>query len=192
MTPHRQTVLVDANVWFSRTLRDWIGMLYTTPELPPFDVRWTEDILAEVVYHLRRTNPTWEGARITGLRERLAATFETGRVDHFTVDDDYRGIDPMDAHVHAAAVACRADYLVTDDSKGFVWDDNQSSYEVLTPDEFLVLVDDTTPDLVAAVTQLMGEYWLAQAGEAELPKRLRSAGCPQFAERVRKHLQHAF
>ncbi len=47
-------VLVDANVWYSRTLRDWIGMLYTTPDAPPFLVHWTEDIMAELLYHLRK------------------------------------------------------------------------------------------------------------------------------------------
>lgn len=36
-----QRVFVDANVWYSRTLRDWLGMLYTTPDTPPFVVCWS-------------------------------------------------------------------------------------------------------------------------------------------------------
>ena len=59
------TVFVDANVWFSRTLRDWIGMLYTTPDTPSFVVHWSEDVLAELIHHLRKRHPTWPGGRVT-------------------------------------------------------------------------------------------------------------------------------
>lgn len=50
-------VLVDANVLYSKTLGDWLGLLYTIPEIPPFQVFWTEDVLAEAIYHLRRNHP---------------------------------------------------------------------------------------------------------------------------------------
>lgn len=169
------SVLVDANVWFSRTLRDWIGMLYTAADEPPFAVYWTEDILAELLYHLRRKHPDWPGSRTRAIRDLLSPT--------------YRGRDPHDAHVHAAAVACRADTVVTADSVGFVWDDNNSPYEVMTPDEFLVLVDDANPELVATVTSRMSDYWFRRAGQSDLPAALRRAGCPRFAERVLTHLQ---
>ncbi|MFT3861463.1 PIN domain-containing protein [Micropruina sp.] len=183
-----QVVFVDANVWFSRALRDWIGLLYTTPDAAPFEVKWTEDVLAEVLYHLRRKHPEWAGSRITGIRDRLAATFEVGRVDDFTLGDDYKGGDPFDAHVHAAAVACRSDILLTTNVADFYWDDNESSYEVMTPDEFLLLVDDSSPELVVEVTVARCHYWFQLNGEANLPSKLRAAGCPGFAERVRLHL----
>lgn len=48
------SVFVDANVHFSRTRRDWIGLLSTTPDDPPFHVYWTEDIVAEVIRNLRK------------------------------------------------------------------------------------------------------------------------------------------
>lgn len=187
-SPGGQVVFVDANVWFSRTLRDWIGMLYTSPDSAPFEVRWTEDVLAEVLYHLRRKHPDWDGGRITGIRDRIARTFEVGRVDDFHVGDDYMGKDAFDAHVHAAAVACRADILLTTNVADFVWDENESPYEVLTPDEFLLLVDDSAPELVAEAAVQMCTYWVKRTGEANLPKELKDAGCPNFAERVRRHL----
>ena len=186
--PANQVVFVDANVWFSRTLRDWIGMLYTTPNTAPFEVRWTEDALAEVLYHLRRKHPDWDGGRITGIRDRIAGTFEVGRVDDFQVGDDYKGKDAFDAHVHAAAVACRADILLTTNAADFVWDENESVYEVLTPDEFLMLLDEAAPELVAEVAVRMCRYWFKRSGDANLPKKLKDAGCPKFAERVRRHL----
>lgn len=186
--PDNLIVFVDANVWFSRTLRDWIGMLYTTPDNPPFEVRWTEDVLAEVLYHLRRKHPDWDGSRITGIRDRLADTFEVRRVTDFAVGPDYKGRDVLDAHVHAAAIACEADILVTSNVADFVWDGNESPYDVLTPDEFLMLVDDAAPEFVAEVALRMCKHWLRLTGDAHLPQSLKDAGCPQFAGAVRQHL----
>lgn len=62
-------------------------------------------------------------------------------------------------------------------------------YEVITPDEFFLLIDDCAPDLVQAV---IGEqiHHLTQRGRrVELPERLQGAGCPHFAERVLRHLR---
>ena len=67
----------------------------------------------------------------------------------------------------------------------FAWDENTSTYEVMSPDEFLVLVDDSSPQLVATE---MAQYWFARRGEADVPGQLRSAGCRRFAERVRRQL----
>lgn len=182
------SVFVDANVWYSRVLRDWLGVLYTTPEVPTLVVHWTEDVLAELLFHLRRQHPDWPGSQITNIRDRLASTFEAGRVEDFVIDAGYRGRDEHDAHVHAAAVACGADALVTFNTADFSWDENSAQYELMHPDDFLLLVDDSSPSLVAAAAARMCSYWVDRCGEADLPARLRAAGCPQFAERVLRHL----
>lgn len=59
---------------------------------------------------------------------------------------------------------------------------------MLTPDEFLLLVDAAAPELVAEVTMRMCHYWFRRQAEANLPSKLRGAGCPRFAERVRQCL----
>jgi len=181
-------VFVDANVWFSRTLRDWIGVLYVTPDDPPFVVHWSEDVLAEVLYHLRKKHPHWHGERITGIRDQLARTFEAGRVAAFEIDPTYRGRDAGDAHVHAATLACGADVLVTCNVADFNGGDNGAPYEVMLPDEFLVLVDDATPHLVRAAAERMESYWRSRGRQDDLPSMLRRAGCPQFATRLERHL----
>lgn len=184
-----ETLFVDANVWFSRTLRDWIGMTYVAPiHQPLFEVYWSEDVLAELLFHLRKKHPDWSGERITGIRDRLADTFSMGRVIGFDTSS-YTGPDPHDAHVHAAAVACGATILLTWDTTGFGPDRDELPYEVLTPDEFLVLLDDAAPQLVASVTREMRDYWIARTGEADLPRALERERCPEFARRVRLHLQ---
>jgi predicted nucleic acid-binding protein len=185
----KTVVFVDSNVWFSRTLRDWLGLLYTIAETPPFEVRWTEDVLAEVIHHLRDKHPDWDGARIAGIRDRVVGMFETGRVTDFVIDGSYEGRDSHDAHIHAAAVACGADVLLTCNVADFVWDENTSPYEVFHPDDFLILVDDVAPGLVAKAVVANCSYWFNKDGEADLPAHLKLAGCPGFAERVRKHLQ---
>lgn len=60
-------VFVDSNVFYSRTMRDWIGLLYVTGETPPFHVLWSEDVLADVLHHLRKKHPDWDGAAIANV-----------------------------------------------------------------------------------------------------------------------------
>lgn len=182
-------VFVDANVLYSRTLRDWLALLQLGAPGEIYTVYWTEDVLAETIYHLRRSHPEWDGGKITKIRDRIAATFEGGRVEDFIIDDTFPGSDGDDRHVHAAAVACRADIVLTCDG-GFHVCHNADSlpYEVYDPDEFFLLVDDSAPHLVRDVTKNQALYWAARLDERpDLAASLINAGCPKFAERVRSH-----
>ena len=177
-------VFVDSNVLYSRTLRDWLGLLSLEGSTPAFVVCWSEDVMAEVLYHLRRDNPGWPGHKIRAVRDRIAGFFEGGRVEEFEVDGSYRGKDTHDAHVHAAATACRADYLLTVNVNDF--DDRDTSYEVIDPDAFFVLIHAAAPAHVESVTREQMRYWANKRDEAQLPEYLDAAGCPQFAELVRR------
>ena len=183
-------VIVDANVLFSRTLRDWLSLLYLNNDTL-FSVYWTEDIVAETIYRLRREHPDWSGARMTRLHDVVRETFEGGRVDDFTPSGSYQGADPGDQHVHEAAVACGAHILLTSD-EGFDGpgvDPDHLPYEVYRPDDFFVLVDDSAPEVVTSATAMQVEYWFRRSGDVNLPQYLRKANCPTFADRVRTHLQ---
>ncbi|MGB4767650.1 MAG: PIN domain-containing protein [Candidatus Saccharimonas sp.] len=182
-------VLVDANVLFSRTLRDWLCLLYLESDTF-FSVYWTEDIVAEVIYRLRRQHPDWPGHKVVGIRDKICETFEGGRVDDFVPDGSFPGTDANDAHVHAAAIACSATILLTGDA-GFSAPGVAENlpYEVYSPDEFFVLVDDSSPEKVIAVTETQQSYWLQRHDRCNLPRKLTAAGCPNFAERVLAHLQ---
>lgn len=186
-------VFVDSNVWYSRTLRDWVGMLYLEGESGPFVVFWSEDVLAETIYHLRKQHPDWSGAQTSVIRSKIAATFEIGRVSDFEVDGDYAGPDPHDAHVHAAAVACEADILLTCNVNDFaptIEAAEDLPYELYTPDEFLVLIDNSFPELVQAVAFKQVAHYVRKDTTVDLPRMLKKSGAPEFAERVRRHLQH--
>ncbi|WCV10682.1 hypothetical protein [Corynebacterium silvaticum] len=55
-TPIPNSVLPDTNIWFSTTLHAWIGLL-AAEALGSWPFYWTEDILAEAIYHKRREYP---------------------------------------------------------------------------------------------------------------------------------------
>ncbi|MFT4225599.1 MAG: PIN domain-containing protein [Micropruina sp.] len=154
--------------------------------MPPFQVFWTEDVLAEVIYHLRRKHPDWPGGRLSAIRDRIAEVFEVGRVADFPIDKNWAGVDQNDRHVHSAARACQADILLTADVGDF--DHDAAPYSVYAPDDFFTLVDDSSPELLKEVAASEVRYWLARGREPHLPRSLRAAGCPVFAERVRCHL----
>lgn len=184
-------VLVDANVFYSRTLRDWVMLLALIgPE--SYQIRYTEDILVETLYHLRKNHPNLHSAAIEDVREKIESAFEGCKVVGYPIDPGFLGADPHDAHVHSAALASQADILLTCDVGGFIGEGQDSDdlpYEVWHPDDFLTYVAECAPDVVQAVTKRQMTYWAARRGDVDLPQRLREAGAPQFAECVRRHLQ---
>lgn len=111
-------------------------------------------------------------------------------MEEFTIDPSFTG-DPDDKHVHSAALACGATTVLTNDT-GFAGthDHNLLPYEIQQPDAFLVLIDDAAPEAVARVAEQQARHFWEKRGAADLCGRLRAAGCPEFAERVRRHLQH--
>lgn len=187
-----QIVLVDANVLFSRTLRDWVALLHIKSKGSVFRARYTEDIMAEVIHSLRRTHPTWPGQTILAIRRRLEGAFEGGLVEKYEIDPEFSGKDPFDAHVHSAALACGAHMILTDNGRDLLptgTDENALAYEIWTPDDFFMLVNETAPELVREVTAFQLAYFMEGSDEVDLPEALRRAGAPHFALCVAHHLQ---
>lgn len=69
-------VFVDANVLYSRTLRDWLFLMALETSPPPYGVYWSEDVLAEVVHNLRKSHPDWDAAQTGRIRQLLMRSFE--------------------------------------------------------------------------------------------------------------------
>lgn len=113
-----------------------------------------------------------------------------GYVADFVIDGSYPGNDPKDAHVHAAALACRAQYLVTNNLSDFPDEESDDlPYEVYRPDDFFVLIDEAAPALVASCVDRQIQYWTKRQDDVEIVEALTRANCPQFAERVVSHLR---
>ena len=54
MTLDTYSILLDANIHLSKTLRDWIYLLSFATEELVYEIFHTRDIQAEVDYHTRR------------------------------------------------------------------------------------------------------------------------------------------
>ncbi len=180
----RHVIFVDANVLVSRTLRDWLGVLHLHGD-NVMQICWSEDVIAETVHALRRIHPEWDGGRITHVHDLIVGQFENGRIDAYPTRADFSGDDPLDGHVDAAARACRADFLLTQNLRHFPANEY---YEVIDCDDLFCLIDDSQPRLVRAATAEQIGYWTSKREEALLVEHLRSAGCPLFADRVRGHI----
>ena len=182
-----QRVFLDANVLCSRTLRDWTCLLRLRTD-GMFQLHTTEDVLAETIRTLRRLRPDLPGGAVTRLRTAVLGAIDE-LVEDFDATVPYTGSDPDDRHVHAAALACGAHILLTED-RGFVTNDD-TAYEVYRCDEFFVLVDDSAPWIVRDVVREQARYWSSRPRGARksLPGALRDADCPTFAGRVERHLR---
>ncbi|REE04255.1 PIN domain-containing protein [Citricoccus muralis] len=179
-----QRVFLDANVLYSRTLRDWLFKLRLETRGGMFQLHTTWDVIAETSARLRDNHPEAPSSLISGLMEKIEMCVD--EVITVYPGGPVEGIaDAGDWHVHHAAEACRADVLITED-EGFNSDD--AHYEVYSCDEFFLEVGRSAPDVVQSVAQQQASYW-AQRGGKQLPDALRDAKCGQFAEVILNHLK---
>ncbi|WP_278260991.1 PIN domain-containing protein [Nocardia sp. AG03] len=185
-------MLPDANVLYSRTLRDWICLLANRSGPPLFHLRWTEDILAELVYHLRKNHPHFSDPQIGGVRDRIIAVAEHGRIRGYEIDRRLTYTDKYDAHLHAAAEHGRVEYVITADRRFHdfaVAADDLLGYEVYTPDDFLMLVHRDSIATVREVLLAQIEYQGRGGRNFNLVASLAAAGAPEFAAAIREMMQ---
>lgn len=179
----RLRVLVDANVLYSRTLRDWVFMLALAGGAGAFyDVLRTEDILAETVRNFRKNHPNVAGGYIADVVEKVRETFPEGRVRDYECPP--WDLDAGDAHVHGAALAGEADILLTSNVAHFIGencDPDEMPYEVYAPDEFLMLAWQSQSEVVRTVYDQMEAYRVSREGKYSLAERLKHAGAGEFA-----------
>ncbi|MDK7180128.1 PIN domain-containing protein [Corynebacterium riegelii] len=183
-----QRVFVDANVLFSKTCRDWLYFLRQENE-DMFQLCSTNDVMVEVLYHLRKRRPKAGSALLEAHFNQIRDLIDEV-VEVFPGHAQFTGRDNGDYHVHAAAIACQADVLLTNNSPAdFTDNEDAEPYEIYTADDFFVLVADSNPASILRVTKEQFEYWGNKPGSQPLDKALIAAGCPQFAARVRENLR---
>lgn len=183
-------VFVDANVLFSRCLRDWLFLLRNGSGGRMYTVGSSEDVIAETVARYRDAYPQLSGAHVAHLRTHLVEQLDE-MVQEYEIREWMLATDEGDGHVRAAATDGQFRKLLTSDA-GLLLDDQLRPpvpYEPIHPDEFFVLIDDSAPELVARVTQMQVRYFMERDGQADLPAQLNAARCPLFAERIRVHLE---
>lgn len=197
MLPVPLTVFVDANVLYSRCLRDWLILVALDSHNTAYALRWSEAVLAEAFYHLRRNNPCAPERQVESWRERLDAYFPEAKVTHWDPKSVPCPADPDDHHVLAAAYAGEVDILITSD--GDIGDFQRcldqagAGISVLHVDEFLCLIADRYPELVRRryLSQIM--YWQRrhrtdeEAAADSCLESLDRAGAKSFSFLLRTH-----
>ena len=183
-----QRVFVDANIFFSKTLTDWLFLLRNETG-SMFQVHTSEDVCAEVIYGMRRKCPAAPGdftrRRIELIRENVDEV-----IRDYPGDAPFTGDDPDDYHVHAAATAGRANIVLTANKASDITAvPDEEHYEVMHPDDFFLLVCESSRRCVPRVIETQIEHWKHDARRMQLDEMLEGAGCPQFALTVRDLLR---
>jgi predicted nucleic acid-binding protein len=156
-------VLGDANVLYSRVLRDYVLYAMTHQVIR---VRWSREILGEVVAHLIENVAAFDAAAGERLVTAMNGAFPFSEVkpteEATAAVAGFPLADEDDRHVIAAAVAAEATFLCSDDRTGFPPDVMSSlGIEPITSDDLpstLIEEDPTTMLLVhrTAVSRLKG------------------------------------
>jgi predicted nucleic acid-binding protein len=178
-----QIVLADANVLYSRVLRDYL--LYAA-EQEIVNVNWSQEILDEVTSHLVGNIPgfTDESARV--LVAALTDTFPDALVEPAEADyallADVALPDEDDRHVIAAALAADAQVVCTSNVKHFPLAVMAGlGLVAMTPDElFTQLAYSHLPQMIAAHRAAIANF--ARATDESTITALRRAGAPKTAD----------
>ncbi len=183
------TVLLDANVLYPAYLNDALLRLAYTGL---FQVRWSEQILDEMARNVKANGPESRYASIDRRVEKMKESFRDAMVT------GHEGLIPSmtnhekDRHVLAAAVAGRADLIVTSNVKHFPRSACEPyNIDVQRPDDFLCYqwnLED--PDLL---TKIM-DRWAAQLSKPpltleQLLEEHLARSVPKFSETVLQFLR---
>ncbi|MHA7274157.1 hypothetical protein ACX80Z_12055 [Arthrobacter sp. TMT4-20] len=104
MQPGATLIFLDANILYSRTLRDWFALIALNSGPEGIGLRWSEDVLAEWLYNRRRRNPAASDQDIGLWRKKLTDAFPEAVIRGYDIDPTLvEGKDKFDAHVLAAA-----------------------------------------------------------------------------------------
>lgn len=131
------SVVYDANVLFSGSLRDLLMQLAVTRVVRAF---WSDDIHEEWIRSLLKKRPGLTRERLERTRRRMDEHSEGSLVyDYQDIIPTLRLPDPNDRHVLAAAIRAGATVIVTYNRDDFP-SEILSSYgiEAISPDEFVI------------------------------------------------------
>jgi predicted nucleic acid-binding protein len=147
-------VLADANILYSRTLRDYF--LYAA-DARAIEIHWSQQILDEMSRNLRlKLGLTGDNTRRL---EPLMNEYIEYALVHVDPDDlaaaEAVGMDSEDRHVLAAALSVDADILLTDNTRHFPreWMTDHG-IELLTASELLVRLVEQWPDRMRAAHEM--------------------------------------
>lgn len=185
-------VFLDADVLYQATLRD---VVLSMAEAQVFQIRWSPDVLDEMERNIgrRKGAKDSETARLQAAHARQ--TMEAAFPDALVENSHYSRLvaamtnDEGDRHVLAAAVAAKADVLVTGNSRHFP----ESAcaplgIEVQDPDTFLVHQCGFLGPAIAPILTELAKERRPPMDTAEGILRALDRVAPEFCQMVGKYL----
>lgn len=183
-------VFADTNTLFPFYVCD---LLLHCAETELFDVLWTEDLLAELADVLPRSGRKSIGS-VASLCSAIRQAFPDAEVERLAYEhliDQMPGADPDDWVHSAAAIAGKADVLLTRDKAGFPRASlGRRGLRVTNADQFLCEQFTVFPDdLVQVIDNQVGDLTRSRLTREELFDRLgHPTGVPRFVGRLRRYL----
>ena len=143
---NNQTVLFDANIFYSAPMRDIFMQLAMTDI---FRAKWSEDIHREWIDSLIRNQPERDRAVLERTRDLMNQEIRDCLVINYEkIIPSLELPDPDDRHVLAAAIVSCCDIIVTQNLKDFPENVlKPHGIELVHPDDFLCNHLALTPDL---------------------------------------------
>lgn len=118
-----------------------------------FQLHSTEDVFAKVASNMRKNHSRLQGY-VVRRRVELMREIVDEVLDTFPSDLPFTGTDEDDYHIHAAATACQADLLLTDNDPEDITTNEEVHYEIISPDDFLFLSPNPHPSDAASYCQI--------------------------------------
>ncbi len=179
------SALLDADALFSAAVRD---LLLRAAEAGLYRPLWTEQILEEMRNAILRKRKDLALRDMRRLVTHMRAAFPEAEVSGYRALIPAMGNNKDDRHVLAAAVAGRADVIVTWNTRHFPRSACEPyGVDVQTPDEFLVHAIHLRPDrMVWVVRRQAADLRKPPMDLDEILDRL-SGHVPRFVEDLRRH-----
>lgn len=182
----RCTALLDACVLYPIAMADALMSLATTGL---FAAKWTRRIETEWIGAIERSRPGLEG-RLGTRRDAMREAVPDWEVEEHVWQPIAAGIslpDPKDCHVLAAALAGRADCIVTANLSDFPSAATEPlGIEVIHPDPFIVAQWDLDSLVaVAAFKRMRARRKKPESTPIDFAAALERSGPPATAQRLR-------
>jgi predicted nucleic acid-binding protein len=175
--------LLDANVLYPIRLCD---ILLTVAETEVFQVRWSEEILEEAERNVKQNIPTTDTPAISRRFRDMRDAFEEAMVTGYEALKPIMTNHPKDRHVLAAAVAGRADVIVTVNLDDFPREACEPyDMDVQHPDEFLCNQWELDEEIMAAAIERRLEDYSNPPLSLERFMQFLEPHTPQFCEMIR-------
>ncbi|HOY20098.1 MAG TPA: PIN domain-containing protein [Haliscomenobacter sp.] len=143
----RFTVILDACVLYPAPIRD---ILLNLADLDIYSPKWSEIIQEEWIRNLLENRPDLSKLKLRRTVQAMNAAFPDAEVHSFEELIDLLELPDLgDRHVLAACIKCKADAIITFNTKDFPREKlDQYNIEVYTPDKFIHLLHELDSSIV--------------------------------------------